>query len=226
MVYFHARFHDQPGIEERYLYVSFLDDTSASSARTGLSIMISIAGDLGFAFSLGLAVMFVSSAIPKLLKPQSFRDAVRAYPFVPDWATKLLAGSVPLAELLSAALLTVPATRFLGALAATLLLASFFFAMGMAHRRKVDISCGCFGQGSKLDRADGVSMIRTGFLLAMAIVAMQAPSEGGSLLLASSGILAVFAAFLVGEGYRLVTIGSDRGSKLGLTRRADWATVS
>lgn len=94
---------------------------------------------------LSLAGLFGAAAATKLAALEPFTGVVRNYRLLPEPLVRPVALSLPVAELLLAAGLMVPATGRAAAAGAVLLLLAFAAAMAVNIRRgRVDIDCGCF----------------------------------------------------------------------------------
>lgn len=94
---------------------------------------------------LGLAMVFAFAAVPKIVNPAAFAEAVYRYHLLPDWAINLVAIYLPWLELVCAvALILLPGLRR-GAFA---LIGGMLFvftgAMAVNLYRGIDIACGCF----------------------------------------------------------------------------------
>lgn len=98
---------------------------------------------------LGLGGMFVAAGVLKFLDPTSFALEIHNYQLFPDLAP-LLAATLPSVEVvLGLALLAAPRPWLrAGALATTLIMLVFTVAVTSAVARGVNITCGCFGEGS------------------------------------------------------------------------------
>ena len=112
---------------------------------------------------LGIAILFILAAWPKLLDPAAFSVAVHNYRILPPPGSALVGHFLPWLELVTALGLLLPSPRLRqGAwLLACLLSALFLLAQSTAWARGLDISCGCFGTGGKIKALD----IFTRFLL-------------------------------------------------------------
>ncbi len=116
---------------------------------------------------LALGVIFVYSAWTKLREPwQLFANAVADYALLPMWGVKLVARTLPWAELLIGLLLL--SGRFLrtASIAASALLLGFFAVMVRTYASGIQIECGCFGPG---DIISPRSLARDGSLLLAAL---------------------------------------------------------
>ena len=101
---------------------------------------------------LGLGAVFVYSAWTKLQQPwMIFAMSVDSYKILPLSGVTLVARGLPWFELALGLLLFTGWGLRWTASCATLLLGFFFGAMLRAHFNHLEIDCGCFGIGEKLD---------------------------------------------------------------------------
>ena len=98
-----------------------------------------------------VAVVFLYSAIPKLLDPLSFAKAIEnyrvAFPLIGKGYVNLVAGFIPALELATGLGLLWNRTKRGAALISALLLIVFTILIGQAVLRGLNIDCGCFGSG-------------------------------------------------------------------------------
>ncbi len=100
----------------------------------------------------GLGAVFVYSAWTKLQQPwMIFAMSVDSYKILPISGVTLVARGLPWFELGLGLLLWTGWGLRWTASCATLLLGFFFGAMLRAHFNHLEIDCGCFGIGEKLD---------------------------------------------------------------------------
>ncbi len=101
---------------------------------------------------LGLGAVFLYSAWTKLQQPwMIFAMSVDSYKILPMSGVELVARGLPWFELALGLLLWIGWGLRWTAACATLLLGFFFSAMLRAHFNHLEIDCGCFGIGEKLD---------------------------------------------------------------------------
>jgi uncharacterized membrane protein YphA (DoxX/SURF4 family) len=101
---------------------------------------------------LGLGAVFVYSAWTKLQQPwMIFAMSVDSYKILPISGVTLVARGLPWFELALGLLLWLGWGLRWTSSCATLLLGFFFSAMLRAHFNHLEIDCGCFGIGEKLD---------------------------------------------------------------------------
>ncbi|MCE3550786.1 DoxX family membrane protein [Pseudonocardia sp. RS11V-5] len=96
---------------------------------------------------LGLAAVWLTSGLLKVVDPAQTYVAVRAYDVLPREAVAVVAGVLPWFELaLGVLLLLGIGTRVVACLSAALLLV-FIAGVSQAWARGLNIDCGCFGGG-------------------------------------------------------------------------------
>ena len=100
------------------------------------------------AISLILAGVFIYAGLDKLRDPLSFADSVAAFGMLPTALITPFALGLPIFEVLCGALVVVPRSRRVGALALTLVTAMFLIALVSALARGLTLDCGCFGTGA------------------------------------------------------------------------------
>lgn len=118
--------------------------------------------------SVGLGLIFVASAIPKLRHPKGFAVAVLAYDVLPPRLARLYAWLVPSLELLVALLLMAGTAARSAAVIASLLLLSFMIAIGLNIARGRDLDCHCFGATIRRRTSWGL-VLQDGALLGAAV---------------------------------------------------------
>lgn len=96
--------------------------------------------------ALTVAVILASASTHKLRAPRRFASQLEDYQLVPAALVGLLARLIPVAEIVIALGMLVPATRSVASLAACVLLAGYAAAIGInLWRGRHDIDCGCAG---------------------------------------------------------------------------------
>jgi uncharacterized membrane protein YphA (DoxX/SURF4 family) len=114
----------------------------------------------------GLGVLFLAAAVPKLADPVGFAKAVGNYHLLPVPAERVVALVLPAVEAVVGIALIAGVVDAGASLLAFAMLVVFTLAIGSALARGLDISCGCFETegGSKV----GASKIaeNVAFLLA------------------------------------------------------------
>jgi uncharacterized membrane protein YphA (DoxX/SURF4 family) len=116
-----------------------------------------------------LAAVFVWAAVPKLLDPAAFAEAIANYHLVPDALVGAVAVVVPVLELVIAVALVVGLGARGAAIAAAAMLVSFTIGMIQAMARGIDLDCGCFGTATKTEVGWG-SIARNVALIGLAVV--------------------------------------------------------
>ncbi len=111
------------------------------------------------ALRLGLALLFVWAGAAKLVDPGAFAEEIANYRLASALAP-LLAATLPSTEILGGLALALGPPRWRAAAALLLLglLLVFTVAVATAWLRRIDVACGCFGQGGGL--VDGLTVLR------------------------------------------------------------------
>lgn len=118
--------------------------------------------------SLGLALIFLASAIPKLRHPKGFILAVLEYRVLPTRLSWIYARLLPPLELLLALLLLSGTAVRSVAIVLSLLLTSFIIAIGINLVRGRNLDCHCFGKAHRRSIGWGI-LFQDGALLGAAI---------------------------------------------------------
>ncbi len=122
-----------------------------------------------------LGLVFLVAAVPKILAPHDFALAVFRYQLVPYPLVSLFGIYLPWLELIAAlALLFAPRFRAAAAWIVLGLLIVFTAAIAANLVRGIDIACGCFSVNPKAGHMGAWNLIRNGFLIALAVVALVA----------------------------------------------------
>lgn len=100
------------------------------------------------AVSLAIAAVFAYAGWSKITDSADFADNIFGFAILPPALINFLALALPPFELGLAALMLIPNTRRIGALAAVLLTLIFCVALGSALARGITLDCGCFGLGA------------------------------------------------------------------------------
>lgn len=125
-------------------------------------------GELGYTCALALAAVFVRAGAAKLARPSA---ATSSFTALGTPAPAVLAGGVPVAELLTAVAL-IAAPRVGAALALALLLAfSAFLARVVASGATAP--CNCFGT-ARAEPVSAADLVRNGLLLVLGLPALGA----------------------------------------------------
>ncbi len=122
---------------------------------------------LGIFLRLLLSAVFLYAAYTKLKQPWLvFAMAIDSYRMLPEWAVLTVARTLPWLEAAIGALLLFGIGLRFTALAASVLLGTFFAVMVYSYIRGNQIDCGCFGLGEALGPA---TLIRDGLLVAASV---------------------------------------------------------
>ena len=92
----------------------------------------------------GLGVVLVYAAVPKLLAPAQFADVVANYRLLPSVLVSWVAITLPWLELLTGLCLILGVFVTAAALLSVAMFATFTVALASVQVRGLDISCGCF----------------------------------------------------------------------------------
>ncbi|MZQ80589.1 hypothetical protein GQF01_00260 [Paenibacillus sp. 5J-6] len=113
---------------------------------------------------IGLCLLFLISAVMKLIDLSTFVDLVQKYEVLPSRLSTLYGYTAPVIELAAGFMLLFAVTYYLGAVIILLLLLSFGYAVQTAIQKEKDISCGCYGKW--LDsQADKFTLIKIFILI-------------------------------------------------------------
>jgi uncharacterized membrane protein YphA (DoxX/SURF4 family) len=152
--------------------------------------------------SVGLGLVFLAAAIPKLRNPRRFTLAVIEYRVLPPDLSRRYAAVIPPLELaVGLALILAIGSRLVAVLAAFLLV-NFSVAIGINIGRGRDIDCHCFGGAAQ--RKTGWSTLGQDVLLLIAAIALIVVSPGWTNLSAWSP----FQRFGSGIGLSVCILGA------------------
>ncbi len=98
--------------------------------------------------SLGLGAVFIYSGSLKILDPTGFAQAIANYKILPDSFIHVTALYLPWLEVLCGLSILIPRWQKAAILLISSMALVFMLAVTSAMLRGLDISCGCFGQGS------------------------------------------------------------------------------
>jgi uncharacterized membrane protein YphA (DoxX/SURF4 family) len=112
-----------------------------------------------------LGVVFIISALGKLLDPQDFAHAVAAFRLLPVQTVNLFSMALPWVEMICAVLLIVNRKTTAAALILAGLNVVFIVAIVSAMARGLDIDCGCFSLLSKQKAGLSIWLIARDLLL-------------------------------------------------------------
>lgn len=153
------------------------------------------------ASALAIAVLLASAATHKLRAPARFRKQLADYQLLPDALVRPIARMIPVAELMIAFALLVPAWRVYAALTAAGLMALYAAAIGInLWRGRRDIDCGCAGP-DQAQPLRPVLLLRNSALVGLALLASVSPVvrdlgvfDGFVTVAASAVALLIYAA--------------------------------
>ena len=103
------------------------------------------------AVRLGLAAVFLSAAIPKILEPDLFASSIYNYQIMPAMGINVMAIGLPWLELVLGVCIGLGLWTRANALIVSLLMVVFVIAFASATSRGLNISCGCFEVGEGHD---------------------------------------------------------------------------
>ncbi len=120
-----------------------------------------------------LGLIFIYSAVPKILEVEYFARAVRNYRILPVWSHNIVALWMPWMELIAGFCLVFKVWERGGATLILGMMVIFLIAVISAVLRGLDIDCGCFGRtASQLARAQKVGYQKIAENLAMTVTAI------------------------------------------------------
>jgi uncharacterized membrane protein YphA (DoxX/SURF4 family) len=138
----------------------------ALTSRPGRALVVTL--------RLAVAAVFLWAAVPKILDPAVFAEAIANYHVVPDAWIGPIAVVLPFVELAAALGLIAGVHEKGSAVCASVLLAGFTIAMGQAMARGIDIDCGCFGSAQTTTIGAG-SLLRNVALMGACAVIVAGP---------------------------------------------------
>ena len=109
---------------------------------------------------IGLGLVFIAAALPKLADPPAFAKAIWAYDLFPPWSVNPLALGLPWLELLCGLALVTGLWLRAAALWVGALLLSFCLALGLNLARHRPVDCGCFGAAAPKTEAQRLADMR------------------------------------------------------------------
>ena len=135
-------------------------------------------GVVGLARLVVVAV-FAAAALPKLIDLPGFAADIANYRAFPHWSVNLLAGVVPMVELVGAASILTGWKRRGGALMLGGLTVGFIVLIASVIVRGIDVGCGCFGSDVDASPVGWPLLGRDALLLvAIAVAAIDAERPG------------------------------------------------
>ncbi len=125
-----------------------------------------------------VGITFVLSFVAKLRDVQSFRNAVEDFQVVPRRLVAPTAVAVLAVEAtVAASMLTTGWALATGFVLAVGMLAAFSLAIGLVLRRRLEVSCNCFG--SPTTKVSAVDLVRNGTFALFAVVGLWAMTAAG-----------------------------------------------
>lgn len=98
---------------------------------------------------IALGIIFIYAAVPKILRPDEFADAINNYRILPYFLVNIMAICLPWVELFFGTFLVLGIRIKAASFGVLLLMVVFIAAILSAWARGIDINCGCFGTGSE-----------------------------------------------------------------------------
>lgn len=121
-----------------------------------------------------VVLVFVAAAVPKILDLPGFAADIANYRAFPSWSVNLLAGIVPMVELVGAGSILTGWKRRGGALLLGALTTGFIVLIASVIVRGIDLQCGCFGNEVEASPVGWSLLLRdTLLLVAIGIAAVQ-----------------------------------------------------
>lgn len=127
-----------------------------------------------------LCLIFLFSAISKLIRIRSFVELARAYEVLPSPWDRIFACLLPFLEMGSVVLLLFRQTNVWGLLILVGLLSAFAWAVGSVIRSGKVITCGCYGKFMDA-RADGFTLVKIASLFVVCIVLLWGRTSGAGI---------------------------------------------
>lgn len=122
---------------------------------------------------LGLAAVFISAAIPKILAPDLFAGNIFNYKILPPWGVNTMALVLPWLELFAGVLLALGIWSRASATIVAGLMIIFMIAYGSVRARGLEIACGCFEVGEHKATPAAWVLLRDSAFLAAALVVLR-----------------------------------------------------
>lgn len=123
---------------------------------------------LAVGFRLALAAVFLYAGFGKAVDPHMFGAEIARYRMVPHELINAMAVILPWIELVVGVCLLLGFWVRASALTCAGMLVVFMVAIGLALKRGLDISCGCFGGGDEASHLSLATLWRDLFWLAWA----------------------------------------------------------
>lgn len=121
-----------------------------------------------WAARIAVAATFVVAAVPKAIDLEAFAVDIRNYQAFPEWSLHLLAGIVPMFELVGAVAIASGRERWVraGAVVLGALTLAFVALVASVIVRGIDLQCGCFGHDVEASSVGVPTLVRDAVLLA------------------------------------------------------------
>ena len=177
--------------------------------------MISIDPTIGWTISTALSMIFVASAVMKLIDLNEFCGAVENYRIVPEQISRVVAILVPIAEITGALGVIIPNTHRGAAMLLSMLLIVFTTAIAInLLRGRRNIDCGCFGPALRQQISWWLPARNLAMLAMLGVVMMPvsprrlAPLDLATIFLAGTTLAVLYSAanFLVANAPHLRAI--------------------
>lgn len=132
---------------------------------------------------LGLGLVFIWAALPKIVDPPGFAKAIWAYDLFPGWSLHGLALVLPWLELFCGLALCLGLWLRAAAVWVGGLLLSFSLALSINLARHHAVDCGCFGNSAPKTTAQRLAdmrwtLLRDAGLLLLAVQVLAASTAG------------------------------------------------
>lgn len=121
-----------------------------------------------------IAAVFVFAAVPKLIAPRLFAEAIANYHLVPDSMSSIAASVMPVMELVIAVALLIGVKERGAAVASALMLLVFALAMTTTIARGINLDCGCFGAAAEA-QVSWLTVARNVLLMVVSIFIAMRP---------------------------------------------------
>jgi hypothetical protein len=120
-----------------------------------------------------IALLWISSSIPKLSSLSHHRLTVEGYGLLPRGLIPVFAFVQPVLELGLGLLILLPALRVISAWSSLLLLAAYSIAIGInLARGRRDIDCGCSGPATHQELTEGLLLRNLAFMALCGLAAL------------------------------------------------------
>jgi putative oxidoreductase len=176
--------------------------------------------ELAYSAQLGIAMVFVASAVPKLLEPLAFTRTVAGYGVLPRQTARIVAPVLIALETLLAVGLLTGAAAWATLPVGAVLVALFAVVTTVNLARGRITSCGCFGSESEVISGKTVARL---VVLLVAILGFALAVHGGRADVVTIGDIASRAQSPL--AYVLVHIGTAAGALVVCMFAYSWREV-